>query len=357
MNLDDFRKRIDELDQELVALLNERTRAAIEIGRLKQENGQEIYVPAREKAVLDRVINLNDGPLKNESVSAIYREIMSAALALEHQLRVAYLGPQATFTHQAARARFGSSVEYAACQTIADVFSAVQKKNADYGVVPIENSTEGAVTHTLDEFTNTPLKICAEIYLAISHHLMAAGPRDQIKRLYSNPQVFGQCRQWLCENMPGIDLVSTSSTARAAEMASKEKESGALASDLAAEMYGLTVLDRDIQDLGGNTTRFLVVGKSYGEATGNDKTSLYFGIKHKAGALCAALDLLREHGLNMTKIESRPSKARQWEYYFFVDVEGHASEPRVKKALDEFKEQCAVLTVLGAYPKAASQEG
>jgi chorismate mutase / prephenate dehydratase len=209
------------------------------------------------------------------------------------------------------------------------------------------------VTHTLDEFISTPLKICAEIYLAISHHLMAAVPREKIKKLYSNPQVFGQCRQWLHENMPGVDLVSVSSTARAAEMASKEKDSGALASDLAAELYGLTVLNRDIQDLGGNTTRFLVVGKSYGEATGNDKTSLYFGVPHKAGALCSALDVLRSHGLNMTKIESRPSKSRQWEYLFFVDVEGHASDEKVRAALDALKEHCSVLTILGAYPKAA----
>jgi chorismate mutase / prephenate dehydratase len=356
MNLDEIRKRIDALDDELVQLLNERTHAAIEIGRLKQQSGEEIYVPAREKAVLDRVIQKNEGPLENASICAIYREIMSASLALEHDLKIAYLGPQATFTHQAARSRFGASVNYEACQTIADVFYAVEKKKADYGVVPIENSTEGAVTHTLDEFSNTSLKICAEIYLPISHHMMAAVPKDQIRKLYSNPQVFGQCRQWLYDHMPGVDLVAVSSTARAAEMASKETDSGALASELAAELYGLTLLDRNIQDLGGNTTRFLVVGKRYGEATGKDKTSLCFGVKHKAGALCSALDVLRSHGLNMTKIESRPSKERQWEYYFFVDVEGHAADSKVAAALAELGEHCAVLTVLGAYPQAATQE-
>lgn len=351
MNLDELRKRIDVLDQDLVRVLNERIRAAMEIGHLKQESGEEIYVPAREKAVLDRVMSLNKGPLEDESLCAIYREIMSAALALEHHMKIAYLGPQATFTHQAARARFGASVTYEACETIRDVFSAVQKKNTDYGVAPIENSTEGAVTHTLDEFINTPLKICAEIYLPISHHLMAAIPREQIRRLYSNPQVFGQCRQWLHDHMPGVDLVAVSSTARAAEMAAKEKDGGALASDLAAELYGLTILNRDIQDLGGNTTRFLVVGKRFGQATGSDKTSLYFGIQHKAGALCAALDVLRAHGLNMSKIESRPSKTRQWEYLFFVDVEGHASDERVRQALEAMKAHCTELTVLGSYPK------
>ncbi len=356
MSLDEIRKRIDELDARLVQLLNERTEAAMEIGRVKQETGQEIYVPSREKAVLDRVVSLNQGPLNNDSVMAIYREIMSAALALEHDLKIAYLGPQATFTHQAARSRFGASVHYEACQTIADVFAAVQKRTADYGVVPIENSTEGAVTHTLDEFLDTPLKICAEIYLPISHHMMAAVPKEQIKQLYSNPQVFGQCRQWLHDNMPGVDLVAVSSTARAAEMASKETHSGALASDLAAELYGLTVLSRDIQDLGGNTTRFLVVGKSYSDPTGTDKTSLCFGVRHEAGALCTALDVLRKHDLNMTKIESRPSKTRQWEYFFFVDVEGHAVDPKVKAALEALRDHCPVLTVLGAYPRGRAVE-
>ena len=356
MNLDELRKRIDELDAQAVRVLNERTQAAIEIGRLKHEQGGEVYVPAREKAVLDRVTGLNSGPLDNSSLCAIYREIMSAALALEHDITIAYLGPQATFTHQAARSRFGSSVTYAACQTIADVFTGVQKGTADYGVVPIENSTEGAVTHTLDEFTSTPLKICAEIYLPIAHHLMAAVPQDRIRRLYSNPQVFGQCRQWLHENMPGVDLVAMSSTARAAEKAATETDSGALAGELAAELYGLRILHRDIQDLGGNTTRFLVVAKQYGAATGADKTSLFFGVRHRVGALCAAMDVLRRHGLNMGKIESRPSKARQWEYYFFVDVDGHPADPKVKNALDELGEHCTVLTVLGAYPKALTAE-
>ncbi len=354
MTLDALRQRIDQLDEQLVRLLNERTSAAMEIGRVKQANGQEIYVPAREKAVLDRVFRLNQGPLAADSLNAIYREIMSAALALEHDLKIAYLGPQATFTHQAARARFGASVTYIACQTISDVFQSVQKRETDYGVVPIENSTEGAVTHTLDEFFNTPLKICAEIYLRISHHLMATGPLDQVKRLYSNPQVFGQCRRWLLDHLPQVDLVPVSSTARAAEMAVQEPESGALASTLAAELYGLNLLHRDLQDISGNTTRFLVVGPQYGAATGTDKTSVFFTVKHKAGALCAALDVLRRNGLNMTKIESRPSKARPWEYVFFVDLEGHAADAPVAKALDELNEHCALVTILGAYPQAQS---
>lgn len=352
MSMDIYRKKIDELDAQLVHLLNERTKAAMEIGRLKQESDQEIYVPAREKAVMDRVSAMNEGPLLNESVSAIYREIMSAALALEHGVRIAYFGLPATFTHQAARSRFGASVEYVSCETIGDVFLAVSKKNADYGVVPIENSTEGAVTHTLDEFTNTSLKICAEISQPIAHHLMAKGPSESIVRVYSHPQVFGQCRKWLLMNMPQAELVPVASTSRAAEMAAKEPNAGALASDLAAEMYGLNICASNIQDLSGNTTRFLVVGKRYGAATGRDKTSIFFAVKHKTGALCTALEVFKRHELNMAKIESRPSKTRVWEYYFFLDIEGHVDELRVQEALQELQDHCSVLTVLGSYPRA-----
>ena len=356
MNLDDLRKRIDVMDADLVRLLNERTEIALEIGKLKRSRGEEVYVPAREKEVLDRVSKLNEGPLKADSVQAIYREIMSASLALERNVVIAYLGPCATFTHQAARLRFGGSVRYADCETISDVFYAVEKKRADYGVVPIENSTDGAVTHTLDQFTDTPLKICAEIYLPISHSLMANIPRGQVRRIYSKPEVFGQCRHWLHENMAGVSLVPVSSTARGAEMASREPESAALASALAAELYGLNILDRDVQDLGGNTTRFLVIAKSFGKPTGNDKTSVFFAVKHKVGALYDALSAFKKYSINMTKIESRPSKTKAWEYYFFVDVEGHAEDESVQKSLADLAEHCTLMTVLGSYPKAAETD-
>lgn len=353
MNLDELRKKIDTLDGELVRLLNERTRVVLEVGKLKERVGEEVYVPAREKAVLQRVSELTQGPLPAESVQAIYREIMSASLALERKVVIAYLGPQATFTHQAARVRFGGSVQYSTCETIGEVFAAVEKKSADYGVVPIENSTDGAVTHTLDQFTDTPLKICAEIYLPISHSLLGKVPRDKVKRLYSKPEVFGQCRRWLHENMPGVELISASSTARAAEMAAKEADSGALASTLAAELYGLNLLEQDVQDLGGNTTRFLVIGKGFGKPTGSDKTSVFFGVKHKVGALYDALSAFKKYNINMTKIESRPSKTKAWEYYFFVDIEGHVDDPHVQKSLAELGQHCTVMTVLGSYPKAS----
>lgn len=350
MNLDDLRNEIDRCDREIIKLLNERTDVVLEIGRLKKDNGTEIYAPAREKEVLDKVKSLNDGPLKNESIEAIYREIMSASLTLEHPIKIAYLGPPATFTHQAAREKFGASVQYIEAETIKDVFKVVEQGNTDYGVVPIENSTEGAVTHTLDEFTQTSVKMCAEIYLNISHNLLALDEETNIEKIYSNPQVFGQCRNWLHENMASVDLIPVSSTAKAAEMAGKDPKSAALASHLAAELYGLNTLRTDVQDSGVNETRFLVIGKEYGGPTGNDKTSLLFTVRHRAGTLYGALNAFSENNINMSKIESRPSKTHAWEYMFFVDIEGHIQDERVAPAIEELREHCSSLTILGSYP-------
>jgi chorismate mutase/prephenate dehydratase len=355
MSLDELRRRIDEIDRELVQRLNERTRCALEIGRIKRQAGKEVYVPAREREVLRRAEEFNEGPLPAESVRAIFREIMSAAIALERPVKIAYLGPPATFTHQAARSRFGASVEYTPCETISDVFAEVAKRACDYGVVPIENSTEGAVTHTLDEFIETPLRICAEIYLPISHNLLSRSSREAIRRVYSNPQVFGQCRRWLQERMPGVEQISVSSTARAAELAAEEPGAGALAGLLAADLYRLDVIERDIQDLGGNTTRFLVIGPTYGPPTGEDRTSIVFGVRHKAGALYEALASFSRHGINLCKIESRPSRTKAWEYLFFVDFEGHVDDAPVKAALETLRDHCTVLTVLGSYPCAGGR--
>jgi chorismate mutase/prephenate dehydratase len=298
------------------------------------------------------VAALSEGPLPESGLKAIYREIMSAALSLEKTVKVAYLGPPSTFSHQAARTRFGGSVEYDSCETISDVFDAVEKRLADYGVVPVENSTEGAVTFTLDRLVETNLRICAEIYLPISQCLLSKAPRDQIKRLYSHPQVLGQCRQWLQRELGGVETIPTASTARAAEMASKDENAAALASRLASEIYGLSILEADVQDVSGNTTRFVVLARSYGRPTGDDKTSLLFAVQHKAGALYGALESFKRHSLSMTKIESRPSRNKAWEYFFFVDIEGHAEDERVASALKEMSEHCVLLTVLGSYPKA-----
>jgi len=352
MSLEKLRKQIDGLDAELIKLLNERIKVALEIGKTKKEQGGEIYVPSREKAVFDRIAALNQGPLPEQSARAIYREIMSAALALESNLKIAYLGPPATFTHQAAHAKFGASVDYHSVGTITEVFSAVENGTADYGVVPIENSIEGAVTHTLDQFTGTALKICAEIYLPVSLYLLASVPKEKITRVCSKQEAIGQCRRWLSENLSGVELDAVNSTALAAEMAASG-DCAAIASLLAAELYGLDVIAENIQDFSGNTTRFLVIGKKYSEPTGEDKTSIYFGIKDEVGALHDALDALKINNINMTKIESRPSKNKAWEYYFFVDFEGHADDPHVKEALKALAKHCAVLNVLGSYPKAS----
>lgn len=355
MTLEVLREKIDSIDTKLVKLLNERTRQALKIGKLKQKSGKGIYVPAREKAVFARVVASNKGPLSDKSLRAIYREIMSAALSLEKKLKVAYLGPPSTFSHQAARSRFGGSVDYLSCETISDVFDSVEKETADYGVVPVENSTEGAVTFTLDRLAETSLKICAELYLPISNSLLARGPRERIKKLYSHPQVLGQCRQWLQREMSGVEIIPVASTARAAELAAHEKNAGALSSQLAAEIYGLETLESDVQDLSGNTTRFLVIGHDQNMPSGDDKTSLLFALQHRAGALYGALESFKKFGLNMTKIESRPSRSKRWEYYFFVDVAGHAEDVRVKKAMADIARHCAMITILGSYPVAAGK--
>ena len=350
MNLDELRAGIDRCDGELVRILNERIKLALEIGAIKKQAGGDIYVPAREKDVLAKVSALNAGPLREDSLSAIYREIMSAALALEHPLKIAYLGPQSTFTHQAARSKFGASVEYCDCETIQDVFEAVEGGSADYGVVPIENSTEGAVTHTLDRFMNSSARICAEIYLGISLNLLARCRREDIVRVYSKQEVFGQCRFWLHRWLPGVEQIAVSSTAKAAEMAAAEEGSAALASSLAAEIYGLELIAANVQDMGTNMTRFLVIGKEFGHATGRDKTSLLFTVRHQAGALYGALQAFSANGINMSKIESRPSKGRAWEYMFFVDIEGHIADAPIAAAVKELDEHCSTLTVLGSYP-------
>jgi chorismate mutase / prephenate dehydratase len=350
MNILENRKAIDKLDAQIVKLLNERTRHVLEIGSIKLKAGEEIYAPHRERAVLQRICRLNGGPITSESLRAIYREVMSSALSLEKSMTIAYLGPQATFTHQAAIRRFGASLRYAAQKTIADVFAEVAKNRADYGVVPVENSTEGVVTHTLDMFVDSDLKIVAQIILPIQHCLVSNFKRGQIKKLYGHPQTLGQCRGWLQNHLPDVEIIETSSNARSAELAAKEKNSGAIAGVLAAERYGLGILESDIQDNSTNATRFLVLGRQCSPPTGRDRTSLMLSITHEVGALHQALAAFRRFKLNMTKIESRPSKRKAWEYYFFVDCVGHKDDRKVAKAIVELEKQCNFVKVLGSYP-------
>jgi chorismate mutase/prephenate dehydratase len=352
MSLSEHRQAIDKLDEEIVRLLNERTKHVLEIGAIKLKAGEEIYAPHRERAVLDRIVSHNHGPITNEGLRAIYREVMSSALSLEKSLTIAYLGPEATFTHEAAIKRFGASLKYVPYKTIADVFNEVSKHRADYGVVPVENSTEGAVTHTLDMFVDSDLKIVSQIVLRISHCLVSTAEPEKIKKLYVHPQTLAQCRGWIHRQYPHVEIVETSSNARSAELAAGEPGAAAIAGELAAQNYKLPILERDIQDNSANATRFLVLGRQFGPASGNDRTSLMFSIRDEVGALHKSLAPFRRFSINMTKIESRPSKRKAWEYFFFVDCDGHADEPKVAKAISLLGNHCSFVKVLGSYPKA-----
>jgi len=350
MNILAHRKVIDKLDERIVRLLNQRTRHVLEIGAAKLKSGAEVYVPDRERAVLGRIAKLNQGPLTAEALQAIYREVMSGALALQKSLTVAYFGPEATFTHLAAIRRFGASLSYLPLKTIADVFAEVARGRADYGVVPVENSTEGVVTSTLDMFVESDLKIVAQVVMPIQHCLVGLGPRSGIKKLYSHPQAFGQCKGWLADHLPNAEIVETSSTTRAAELAAGDQAAAAIASSLAAQRYNLLILQHDIQDNFSNATRFLVLGRQSPEATGRDRTSLLLSIADSVGALHRALTPFRRYRINLTKIESRPSKRKAWAYFFYIDLDGHITEPRIQKALSYVEPHCNFIKVLGSYP-------
>ncbi len=351
MKISKLRKIVDSIDSEILELLNKRAAIILDIGKLKAKKKEEVYVPERESEVYKKLSLKNKGPLSSASVKAIYREIMSSALSLEKPLAIAYLGPELTFTHLASMKKFGSSVNYESCETITDVFAEVEKGRADYGVVPIENSIEGAVTHTFDMFMDSGLKICSEIYFEISHNLLSReSAKGKIRKIYSKHEVFGQCRIWLETNMPRVELIEVSSTARAAEIASREKGSACIASELAGKKYGLKILESSIEDMVHNVTRFLVIGKSDARPTRKDKTSIMVSVKDRVGALHDILVPFKKLGINLTKIESRPSKVRAWEYYFFVDMEGHHSDPKISKMIAKLRKESTYLKILGSYP-------
>ena len=356
MELGPIREKIDALDRRLVELLNERLALAAEIGRVKRNAGGQIYVAEREDAVLRKVTAQNTGPIRNEALRAIYREIMSAAIALEKPLVVAYLGPEASNTHAAALRKFGASVEYRPMATVSDIFTAVEKGDTDHAVIPIENSTEGSVREALDSFVESDLKIVAQIYLEISHALIATGPLERIERVYSKDQALAQCRHWLQRNLPDARLIDAPSTSRAVQLAKEDPGAAAVAGELAAEHYGVPVIARNIQDKADNTTRFFVLGRRPSGAVGNGKdvTSLLVSLGDEAashsGALLRMLMPLAERGINLSKIESRPSKKRPWDYFFFLDITGHHDEPRMREALAELRKFCPMVKWLGSYP-------
>ncbi|UCC67234.1 MAG: prephenate dehydratase [Armatimonadota bacterium] len=359
MDIDAIRRHIDEMDDQILELLNRRAKQAVEIGRLKQDAGGAIFDPAREKQILDRLTSINRGPLSAEAVIEIFGAIFAAHRLLEKRLVVAYYGPAGSFTHIAASTKFGARADLRPMDTISDVFRAVEKRDADFGVVPIENTTAGVVPLTLDAFAESNLSICAELHVDIEHCLLSrCTSLDQVALVYSHPHALAQCRIWLRSNLPRAELIPVGSTARAAELASAKKE-GASSADaaaigpaLAGELYSLPVLRAKIHDMPENRTRFVTVGGVQPAPTGNDRTSLVFCVEHKAGALHRALGVLTDHSINMTFIQSHPIKQTPWEYMFFVDVVGHADDPELSQALTELRDRTTLLRVLGSYPEA-----
>jgi chorismate mutase / prephenate dehydratase len=352
MDLGDWRSRINDIDNQILHLLHQRAEAALQIGDLKRRKDAPSYVPEREAEILRR-LSTGGGPLPAEAVTAVWREILSACRALEEPLTVAYLAPPATFTHQAARERFGESVQYRPSRTIAEIFEDVERGRAQYGVVPIENSIDGAVNVSLDRLVQTDLLIAGELTLEIAQQLLsrAADLRD-VKRVLSHPQGLGQCRGWLAENLPDVPQEETASTAGAAEIAAGDPTVAAIASELAGRLYGVPILRQRIEDNRQNTTRFLVIGRRATGPTGRDKTSIVFAMPNQPGALYRILEPFARTGLNLTKIESRPAKRMPWEFVMFVDFEGHRDTPVVAAALSEAAERTVYLKVLGSYPAA-----
>jgi chorismate mutase / prephenate dehydratase len=355
--LEQVRRRIDKVDEQIQRLISERARLAQQVGVSKTRGGRTVdfYRPEREAQVLRMARERNRGPLRDEEVLRLFREIMSACLAQQEPLKVAFLGPEGTFTQSALLMHFGHSVRALPLSSIDEVFHEVEAGSADFGVVPIENSTEGTVNHTLDRFLTSPLKICGEAELRIRHHLMGTmGALARVLRVCSHPQSLAQCRQWLDEHLPGIEQVAVSSNAEGARRARDEQGSAAIAGETAAEVYGLKVLAAEIEDRADNTTRFLVLGRKLFAPSGADRTTLLVSVGHTdaPGALHRLLEPLARHRVSLTRIESRPSRRRKWDYVFFMDLEGHAQEPHVARALGALRQRASLFRVLGSYPRA-----
>ncbi|MBN2119428.1 MAG: prephenate dehydratase [Candidatus Omnitrophica bacterium] len=352
MELKKLRKRIDLLDKKLVDVITERVKVALKISDFKRNKNIHPYSPEREAEVLRRIRRLNPGIIDDEVFEFLFTQIMSITFSLSTPLKIAYLGPKATFTHLAAIKKFGEKVEFIPSSDITSLFSAVENTEVNFGVVPIENSTEGVVTHTLDMFMDSNLHICSEVVLKITHHLLASTPISKVKKIYSHPHVFPQCRKWLARHMASAILIPVETTAKAAEMVKRKKDSACIASEACSRIYNLKILARNIQDSSGNITRFLVIGKYITRPTGHDKTSILFSVKDRVGALHDMLVPFKKNRINLTKIESRPSKKKPWEYYFFVDFQGHHEDKKVKQALRELEKKCHFVNILGSYPKA-----
>lgn len=355
-----FRQRIDQLDARLMEILSERARVVEEVGEYKRQHGLPVYVPHREREVIDRALSRNTGPLPARTVEAIYRELMSGSFALELPPRIAFLGPPGTFSHQAAVRHFGSSVEYADLRDIDAVFREVATRRCNYGVVPYENSIGGSIAEALDAFVEHPVTACAEALVEVSQALLANCAPDQIKVIYSKAEAFAQCRVWLNDRLPGVKQVPVESTAAAVQRAAAEPAAAgvaAIGSALAGRIYSVNVLFDRISDRAGNITRFLVISQQAAKPTGEDKTSLAFTTVHRPGALVEVLQAFQRNGVNLSHIEKRPSRQENWQYTFFIDCDAHQEAPQMVQALRDAQEHCVWLRLLGSYPRAVRTMG
>ncbi|MCW8858680.1 MAG: prephenate dehydratase [Deltaproteobacteria bacterium] len=351
-----LREQIDLIDNQILALLNQRAGVVLSVGKAKEGSEQSFYVPSREKAIYQRLNDLNPGPFPNDAVVKVFREIISASLNMEKPMQVAFLGPQSTFTHMAAMEQFGLSAQLVPLKSIPAVFEEVERGRAHYGVVPVENSTEGVVNHTLDMFIASELQVIAEIMLEISHNLLSkTGNIEQISKIVSHPQPLAQCRHWLETNMSETPLLDVASTAAAAQMAAEDESVAAIASHAAAVQYNLQVVKAKIEDNPHNFTRFLVIGRKTPEKSGADKTSIMFSVKDEAGILYRMLEPFSKRQINLAKIESRPMKQKAWEYIFFLDLVGHIEDDKIRAAIEELRQHCHFLKVLGSYPIARNE--
>ena len=349
--LQKLRNEIDQIDREILTLLNKRASVALKIAEIKKAKELSYYDPVREKKLINKLLELNEGPFSNETIKTLFREILSATLALQESQKIAYLGPEGTFTHLAAIKYFGSFAKFEPQDSIKSIFESVEKGLSKFGIVPIENSNEGTVTYTLDMFTQYEVKISGEIIIPITHHLISlTGEKEKIKKIYSHPHAKAQCREWLNKNMPNISLYDVASTAEAAKQASLDEEIAAIASEFAASIYGLKFVAKHIEDYKNNYTRFFILSKTFPNKTLSDKTSIMFSLQDKPGALYNALKPFKNANINLTKIESRPAKMRKWEYIFFVDFIGHIEDEEVQKTLEKVKSYCIELVHLGSYP-------
>lgn len=350
-SVDVLRKKIDQIDEKVVNLLNDRALLALRIGQSKSSGNQKVYVPGREKEILQRLSALSRGPLPAASIRSVYREVISACRSLEEPLKVIFFGAEATYSHLAAKEQFGSSAELHPASSIPEVFQEVAQDRAAFGVVPIENSTEGVVAHTLDCLVETDLQICGEIFLDIHHNLLSqSGRSEDVRRIISHPQALAQCRSWLGANFPKITVEEVASTAHAARAARSDASVAAISSALAREIYGLEFVARNIEDRSNNITRFLVIGKLNAQPSRSDKTSLVFSVKDKPGVLYQMLQPFARSRINLAKIESRPIKNKPWEYLFFLDLRGHREERAVKRAIAGLEKHCLFFKILGSYP-------